>query len=179
MSQPPDPDFLSWSPAAAPAAPPSVSQNVFEGLTRALEEYRCALTGVQAGGSDRCAEALSLLRQSDRAVRDCLRALGWRPATGDPEPPIDRPESAASQAAGDAGGQWQPGPAAAALVEQLAAADRDSRVLCERIQASDDPGRAGIVRAARRCHFLIADALLLGAVELAARLGIPDTELPG
>ena len=67
------------------------------------------------------------------------------------------------------------------LARMMAAAERTSLELLRCVAQFDAPP-AGVaspaVLAARRCHWLIQEAYLCGAIELAATLDIPDHALP-
>jgi hypothetical protein len=65
-----------------------------------------------------------------------------------------------------------------ALVDQLAVADRDSSALVERLARAGDQGCPGLLAVALHCQGLVTDALLIGAFELAERIGIPTSRLP-
>lgn len=64
------------------------------------------------------------------------------------------------------------------LSRMLALAEADSERLRQCIAENPAGYGAEEVRAARRCHQLIQDALVTGAIELAATLGVPDRQLP-
>jgi hypothetical protein len=168
-TRPTDPHFLDWSPenGAAAVVP------AFDGLGAAVDEYRRVYAAARAAGSDSDGKGLADLREAEQAVARCLRALGWRPA-GEQEPDGQaggvRPQASGPDA--------QLTQSTLALVDQLAAADRASGALVERLAEGDDPDGAEVLRAARHCHGLVVDALMLGAVGLADRLGIPDSDLP-
>lgn len=74
-------------------------------------------------------------------------------------------------------GDCSPAEVARALAESLAAAELDCARLAARLERAG-PAALAAVQAAQRCRVLMADALLLGAVELAVQLGVPDEELP-
>lgn len=173
-SRPVEPDHLDRTPLAAPIDVGAA----FDGLGEALDRYR----SVRAAGDGSSPRQQADLRRAEHAVRACLRALGWRPATEDVDtraagPGVPRASTApADRACADP--DWQPARAALELVGELAAAESDSGELVERLARADDPRRDDVLGAAQRCHGLVVDALLVGAVELAARIGVPDGQLP-
>lgn len=174
-NRPPDPDFLeraaaaTWTDAAAP----------FDGLSEALDEY--GRVRAEVCGADGQPQRCVALQRAEQAVHTRLRALGWSPTSEAAETLTAGPGvigSAGAVQATCADGSWQPARAALALVNELAAADRASGDLVQRMEAMNGSGCPEVIHSARRCHGLIADALLVGAVELAVRIGIPDSQLP-
>lgn len=174
-AQPPDPDFLAWPPPV----PPSAVGSPLDSLGEALDACLRAIADVRASGADPGPRRLAGLRQAEQTVHECLRSRGWCSGTAGPESRVPDKRSPGTLA-GRAGTDLNrlPSQTASALVDMLAIADRDCGELVERIGRADDPSCAGLLRPAQRCRGLIADALLVGAVELAVRMGVSDRQLP-
>ncbi len=131
------------------------------------------------------------LLQARRGIYDCLRHLGWTPPQDDLPAPESPPEAAqlpdpdhATRPDQDDTADMPPPErtlrASRSLAQLLATAERDSETLLQHLSAAqaDHQSEGKAMRAAQHCRLLIQDAYLDGAVELAATLGVPDTELP-
>ena len=174
----PDPDFLDRAPISSPPD----AEALFDGLSEDLEEFRRLRADVRAAVAAPCPERFRALQQAERAVYARLRALGWCPATETAHARIadtggSRPRGSAV-AAPRSDADWDPARAALALVVHLAAVDHDSGEMVERMEDMGDGGPREVLSAAQRCQALIGDALVIGALDLAVRIGVPDNQLP-
>lgn len=156
-------------------AVPDGAETAFDRLAKAVDDYRKVRADARSDGSPDPSR-LADLRTAEQAVRDCIRTLDSGASIDNGPAPAASPGHDPQVAFGVADPQLVR--ATLALVDQLAVADRDSSALVERLIRAGDQGCPGLLRAALHCQGLVTDALLIGAVELADRMGVPASRLP-